>query len=79
MDMLNKFFPLAFRAKDSIAALLINIIIHLVEDAIAGIIIGVLAGLPVIGWVFAAVGSLLGLYFTVSLVLSVLDYFKVLK
>ena len=79
MDMLKKFFPLAFRAKKDVAALVINIIIHLVADAVAGIIIGVLAGLPLIGWLFAAVGSLLGLYFTISLVLSILDYFKILK
>lgn len=79
MDMLKKFFPLAFKPKKDIAALVINIIIHLVVDAVAGILIGILANIPLVGAIVGAVGGLVGLYFTVSLVLSVLDYFKVLK
>ena len=79
MDMVKQFFPLAFLVKKDIVALVINIIIHLVADLIVGIIIGILANLPSIGWIFTTVGSLLGLYFTVSLVLSILDHFKILK
>ena len=79
MDMLKKFFPLAFKPKKDIAALVINIIIHLVVDAVAGVLIGILANIPLIGVIVGAVGGLVGLYFTISLVLSVLDYFKVLK
>ena len=79
MDMLKKFFPLAFKPKKDIAALVINIIIHLVVDAVAGVLIGILANIPLIGVIVSAVGGLVGLYFTISLVLSVLDYFKVLK
>jgi magnesium-transporting ATPase (P-type) len=62
-----------------IAALVINIIIHLVVDAVAGVLIGILANIPLIGVIVGAVGGLVGLYFTISLVLSILDYFKVLK
>lgn len=79
MDMLKKFFPLAFKPKKDIAALVINIIIHLVVDAVAGVLIGILANIPLIGVIVSAVGGLVGLYFTISLVLSILDYFKVLK
>lgn len=79
MDMLKKFFPLAFKPKKDIAALVINIIIHLVVDAIAGVLIGILANIPLVGIIVGAAGGLVGLYFTISLVLSVLDYFKVLK
>ena len=79
MDMLKKFFPLAFKPKKDIAALVINIIIHLVVDAVAGVLIGILANIPLVGIIVGAADGLVGLYFTISLVLSVLDYFKVLK
>lgn len=49
------------------------------KDAVAGVLIGILANIPLIGVIVGAVGGLVGLYFTISLVLSILDYFKVLK
>lgn len=79
MDMLKKFFPLAFKPKKDIVALIINIIIHIVVDAVVGVVIGLLAELPLVGAIVAACGSLIGLYFTISLVLSILHYLKVLK
>lgn len=72
MDMLKKYFPLAFKEKDGIVGLVINIIIHLFANAVAGLIIWLL---PFI----AFLGGIIGLYFTVSVVLSILDYFKILK
>ncbi len=79
MDMLKKIFPLAFQAKKDVVALVINVLIHIVVNFIAGLIIGLLGVLPLVGTVFGLIGSVLGLYFTVSLVLSFLDFFKVLK
>lgn len=79
MDILKKIFPYSFKAKKDIGALIVNIIIYLVFDVVAGVIIGLLSGLPLIGWAFGLVGSLLGLYVTVGLILSILDYFKVIK
>lgn len=72
MDTLKKLFPLSFKEKNGIGGLIVNILIHLVADAIAGVIIWIL---PFIGFL----GGLIGLYFTVGIVLSVLDYLKVLK
>ena len=79
MATLKKFFPLAFKAKKDIAALIVNILIHIVGDAVAGVLIGLLSALPLIGWIFGLLGGLVGLYFTVGIVLSILDYLKVLK
>ena len=79
MNSLKKYFPLAFKKKGSLGALLINVLIHIGADIIAGLVIGLLAGLPLIGWLFGLVGGLVGLYFTVSVVLSILDYLKVIK
>jgi len=72
MDTLKKLFPLSFKKKDGIVGLIINIIIHVFADAVAGLIIWLLPFL-------AFLGGLIGLYFTVGIVLSILDYLKVLK
>ena len=72
MDMLKKFFPYSFGAKD-VASLVVKIIVYLVAGAVAGWIVGLL---PVVG---GLLGSLVGLYGTVGIVVLVLDYLKVLK
>ena len=79
MGLFKPFFPLAFVPKKDVIALVINIVLHIIADAIAGLVIGFLGALPLIGWVFALVGSIIGLYFLVSLVLSILDYLNILK
>jgi hypothetical protein len=79
MATLKKLFPLAFKEKKTIGALIVNVLIHLVFNVVAGAVIGLLSGLPLIGWVFGLVGGLIGLYFTVGIVLSVLDYLKIIK
>jgi hypothetical protein len=79
MGMFKPFFPLAFVPKKDVIALVINIVMHIIADAIAGLVIAGLGGLPLIGWAFSLVGSVIGLYFLVSLVLSILDYFNILK
>jgi hypothetical protein len=77
--MLKKIFPLAFGEKKDILGLIVNILIHVVVNVIAGFVIGVLGFLPLIGWVFGLLGSVLGIYFTVSLVISFLHFFKILN
>ena len=79
MDSLKKYFPLAFKQKKDTKELLINVLLHVGADILAGLIIGLLSGLPLLGWLFSLVGSLVGIYFTVSVILSLLDYFKVIK
>ena len=72
MDTLKKIFPLSFKEKNSIGALVVNILIHLVADLVAGLIIGLV---PILG----LLGGIVGLYFTVGIILSILDYLKILK
>ncbi|MBO5952840.1 MAG: hypothetical protein J6Q53_01735 [Oscillospiraceae bacterium] len=79
MDTLKKIFPLSFKNTDSVANLVIGILIYLVGDIIAGAIIGLLAKLPLIGIVFGLIGSLVGLYCLAGIVILVLVYLKVLK
>lgn len=77
--MLKKLFPLAFRRKKTIAALIINVLIHLIVDAVVGVAIGLLVKLPLVGGIIGTLGGLVGLYFTVSMVLSVLHYLKIVR
>ncbi len=85
--MLKKIFPLSFKEKKDVAALVINLIIHLVVAIIGGAVIalaGMLTGwIPVlgalIGWVLGIIGTLVSAYCLIGGVLSVLDYLKVLK
>lgn len=79
MELLKKYFPLAFKPKKDIVALIINLLIHIVIDAVLGVVIGIILLIPIIGAIIGLVSGLVGLYFFVSMVLSVLDYMKVLK
>lgn len=72
MATLKKIFPLAFKAKKDIGALIVNILIHVIADVVAGLIIGLL---PILG----ILGGVIGFYFTVSVILSILDYLKIIK
>ena len=79
MDTLKKIFPLAFVKKNDVAALVINVLLHIVVPVILGVVIGILPHIPVISSIIYAASGLIDLYFTISVVLSFLDYFKVLK
>ena len=43
------------------------------------VVIGLLAKLPLIGWLFGLLGGLVGLYATVGIIVAILVFFKVLK
>lgn len=79
MELLKKYFPFAFTEKKDVAALVIMAIIHVVADAVIGVVIGLLAKIPVLGALIGVLGGLIGLYILISLVLVFLDYFKILK
>ena len=79
MKILKSLFPISFRFSDSVANLIIGILIYLVGGAIAGSVIGFLSGTPLVGWIFSAVGSVLGIYCTAGIVIEVLVFVKVLK
>ena len=51
METLKKFFPYSFKAKKDIGALIVNILIQFLICAVAGVLIGICAKLPLIGWI----------------------------
>ena len=79
MEKIKPYFPFAFQAKADAIALVINIVVHLIIGAVAGVVFSILGSIDLIGVLFNIAGSVVGLYLTVSLILSILDYLKVLK
>lgn len=78
MDMLKKYWPRAFKANDG-KSLAMAIIFYIVADIVCGLIIGLLGALPLVGFLFKIVGSLVGIYFFVGIILAILNFLKVLK
>ena len=78
MDTLNKLFPNAFKATE-VNNFIVALIIYAVIDVVCGVIIGLLAKLPIIGILFSLLGSVIGLYATGGIVLSILVFVKVIK
>jgi len=75
MDMLKKLWPTPFKIKKgNLASFLIQLIIFLVVVAVVGWLIGLLAHLPIVGIVFSLLGSLIGIYNLVGIILCVLRF-----
>ncbi len=79
MEMLRKFFPYSFAKKDGFTGLVINLIVYIVAGAIASVVIWLGTLIPIVGILMSILGSLLGLYILIGMILSVLDYLQVLK
>ena len=71
MDTLIKIFPFSFRKKKDIGELILNVIIHLALGVAVSMLILIFPPL-------AVVSGLADLYLAVGIVLSVLNYLKVL-
>ena len=79
MDLLKKFWPTPFKIKKgNLASFLIQLIIFLVIVAVFGWLVGLLAHLPVVGLIFGLVGSLVGIYNIVGVVLCILRFIGVI-
>ena len=78
MNFLKKFFPHAFRAT-ALAAFIITLIVYVLIDVVCGFVLGLLSAIPILGIIFGLLGSLVGLYAFVGIVLSILVFVKVLK
>ncbi len=80
MDMLKTFWPFAFKVKEKdVPSFVIALIIFVLICGIIGALIGVLAGIPIIGLIFKIVGVVLEAYGAVGIVLSILAFIGKLK
>ncbi len=79
MDMLKKIFPFSFQAKSDLKALAINVLIYLAAALVAGLVVGVLSWVPILGAIIKLLGGLVGIYVVAGIVLTALDYLDLLK
>ncbi len=81
MDILKKVFPLSFKAND-VAYLVISIIVYVLASTIIGVINGILAIIPLIGFILAAVfglvSAIVGIYCLAGIVISILVFLKIM-
>lgn len=80
MDLLKKIWPTPFKIKEKdVQSFLVQLIIFIVVCAVVGILIGVLAKIPLVGVIFSIVGAVVELYGLVGIILCILQFFGVLK
>ncbi|MBR5279235.1 MAG: hypothetical protein IKU23_08280 [Clostridia bacterium] len=79
MDIIKKIFPFSFVEKKDVIALVINCVLYFVASIVVGAILSLFGTIPVLGVIFYIVSGLVGLYALCGIVLSILDYLKVLK
>lgn len=75
MDFVKKLWPTPFKIKKgNLGSFIWQLIVFVVIVAIAGVLIGLLAKLPIIGIIFGILGGLVGIYNTVGIVLCILRF-----
>lgn len=77
-ELSKKYFPQSFKT-DTGKDLLVTVIVYIIISVIGSIVCGLLDGLPLIGFVFSILGSLISLYTSIGIILAVLNFFGVLK
>lgn len=78
MDLIKKLFPQAMQAND-LKGLLIAILIYAIVNLVGGFVLGLLDGIPLVGFVFGVCGWVLGIYCAVGIIVSLLVFFKIVK
>lgn len=87
METLKKIFPLSFKRTDSVANLIVGILLYLLVGIVVGALIwlatAITGWVPVvgalIGWVLGIVSSLIGLYVLAGIIIQILVFAKVIK
>ncbi len=79
MEILKTFFPYSFKEKKDVTALVINIIVYVVIGFVAGALIGILNIVPIVNILVGIVCGAIDLYVLIAIVLSILDYLKIIK
>ncbi len=72
---LADFFPLnaAVKEKDAVT-LAIVLVIYILAPAIFGILCGILSHIPLLGWIFLTISTLVGIYALAGIVLAVFKF-----
>ncbi|MBP3378094.1 MAG: hypothetical protein J6L96_05040 [Clostridia bacterium] len=80
IDYLKMIWPTPFKVQEKdVVSLVMQLVIFLVVCTVGGLLIGLLAGLPVVGFIFVILGSLLDIYGLVGIILAVLKFLGMVK
>lgn len=75
---LEKFVQLNFKSDAELLTMLIKIAVYLVAGIVAGVVLGLLAIIPIVGIAFGLILAVVEIYIVAGIVLTVLDFCKVL-
>lgn len=78
MGFLKKIWPFSFDT-ENVNNLILKAIIYTVIAVIMAVVMSTLKSVPIIGILFAIIGTIVELYTVIGLVLLFLTFFKVLK
>jgi len=78
MSLIKSLFPQALQARD-LKGLVIAILIYAIVNLVGGFVLGILDGIPLVGFVFGVIGWALGIYCAVGIILSLLVFFNIVK
>ena len=80
MDFLKKVWPTPFKVEPkNVGSLVVKLIVFFLVCVVASVLIGILANLPIIGWIIGIVGGLVDVYCLIGIVLGILKFADVLK
>ena len=80
MNFLRSVWPTPFKIeKGKIGSFIIQLVIFVVICAVVGWLMSLLSGIKIVGPLFSVIGSLMGIYSTVGIVLCFLKFFGVVK
>ena len=80
MEFLKNLWPIPFKIKKgNLGSFIWKLIVFIVVTAIVGTLIGLLAGIPIVGIIFSILGSLVGVYNLIGIVLCVLVFIGVIS
>lgn len=80
MDLIKKLWPTPFKIKEKdVVSFVVQLIIFVVLCGVVGFLIGILAGFPIIGFVFGLIGSLMEIYGLVGIILCILKFLGFVK
>lgn len=76
---MKNLFPLSFKWASSLVSMLIGVVIYIVVGAVAGLAIGFIGAIPIIGIIAWVLGLAVDVYVVVGIIVLVLAYLKVVK
>ena len=80
MDMLKKIFPFSFNVKEKdVTSLIVSILIYIAVMIVSGIVMALLSLIPIVNLLTGIAGWVVELYAVGGIVISVLNFFNILK